>query len=145
MSKKSSKEKKLRRKQVLEDSLKKENAKFDIIRLLKTESLETKPDYGDFLKKYVKEIRILINYSKITVYPVYDFSVLKIMIDFLDNHQILVEFNNATFRCSLWYGIEEIEITESDVKVLDNFVCQLKKFGFLNNFSNADVLKLQNN
>ena len=141
MPKKSSKEKKLRRKQALEDSLKKENTKFDIISLLKTESLKTKPEYGDFLKKYVKEIRILNNYSKITVYPIYDFSALKIMIDFLDSHQILVELSNTTFRCSLWYGIEEVDITESDAKVLDNFDCQLRKFGFLSNFSNADVLK----
>lgn len=49
MSKRSTKEKKLRKKMRLESSIKENDTQFDIMDLLKTTNMETKPNMGKFL------------------------------------------------------------------------------------------------
>lgn len=139
MSKKSSKERKLKRKRRLEESVSRDDVKFDVFRLLAEEPLKTKPDVGQFLSKFVKEIRVLPSPQKIWVYPVFDYSVSKVMVEFADGQHLLAESGIRSFRTSLWKDLKETVVSERQRKSLDGFISTLNGYGFLGRFSNAEA------
>lgn len=140
MSNKSSKDRKARRKMRLEESLKSEGVSVDVVGLIESEPTRTKPEIGQFLSKFVKEIRLLAQPPKVTVYPRFSYFASRIMIDFVGDAHILVAFKGKAFETSLWKGIEEIETTNSQMNAMRKFVCALSRYGFLGKFENQDSI-----
>ena len=125
MSRKSTEEKKLRRKRNQEKEILEDKIEFDILDILRNSSLETKPEVGEFLKKYIKTIRILVEHQKITIYPVTQYSISKVFVDFLDGHQIISVFSASPRQYYLYKGLEEIELNEKEMKYVIAFIEKL--------------------
>ena len=80
----------LKQKAKLQEELKEEKLKFDILNLLKTEHIDTKPNMAKFLKQHVSSIRTL-NWSKMQLYPTFKYEVTKISVRFLDDHELIFD------------------------------------------------------
>jgi len=88
---------------------------------------------GEFLKEYVKSIRVMVQHSKVMIYPVQRFDIGKVFIDFLDGHQIVSDFSKSEREYFLYHGIEEIDMKEKERKLVIMFVQKLQEFSFIHN------------
>lgn len=130
------KDKKIKRKQKLENIVKEEEISYDIIRLLNTERMDSKPNIGKFLQSYVKEIRIF-NSTKITVYPVFGYKIDKVFVKFLDGHELIWDCNankSEGFETPEFYyydRCDEIELKKKDIETIKGFFDFLIQFKFI--------------
>lgn len=135
---KNKKLKKEKKKQKQAEKLQQELTKFDVIKLLKTNQLDTKPKTAQFLNKYVKNITAVISNGKVQFYPILSYSIPKIFVKFLDGHELIYQIDDKLQlkeKIYLYYNLDEIEIKQNDliyVEKLFNAVIQFK-FVLLNN------------
>ena len=136
MSKRSTKEKKLRKKMRLESSIKENDTQFDIMDLLKTTNMETKPNMGKFLQEHVKIIRIF-NPKKIQVYPTFEYEIAKVFVKFLDGHELIMDCHAnkcpgfETQEFFLYFNCEEIEMNQKEMELVKQFFQRLFEFKFV--------------
>lgn len=94
-----------------------------MIYLLRTEQLDTKPNFAKFLKERVKEIRGLTT-SKVAYYPAFDYELSKVFVKFLDGHELIFDlksdgkFTPIFYYC---YNLDEIELKKADENAVELF------------------------
>lgn len=128
------KEKRAKAKEKAQAQIKEDNVKFDVIQLLKTNQLDTKPNMGKFLKQYVKLIRGLNSNSKISFYPSYEFSISKVFVKFLDGHELIYDMNAVDGKQDkffLCFEIEELQLKKKDIDEIEKFFNFLLQFKFV--------------
>lgn len=128
------KDKKKKQKQIEKrlEKVEQQQIEFDIIMLLKTELLDTKPNFAKFLKEYVKDIRCY-NSQKIQFYPIYKYELSKVFVKFLDGHELIYDIHALTDQskyCML-KNIDEEQIKEKDILVVKKFFDLLFQFKFV--------------
>ena len=137
MSRHTKERKKAKQKAKLEQIVKNEQIKYDVLQLLETERMDSKPNLGKFLKDYVKEIRIY-NTNKITVYPEFHYELSKVFVRFLDDHELIKDYHAnkspgfETPEFYLYDGCSEIELTKKkELLVIEQFFNYLEQFKFI--------------
>lgn len=132
---KTKKEKKVKKKQKQIEKIHAENQKFDIIGLLKTEQLDTKPNFAKFLDSYVERISVVVNHGKIQFYPTVECSFPKIFVLFLDKHELMYSKDvlpGKQHYC-LYDDENEIVLSQKDVQLVEVFFQHLLEFKFVKN------------
>ena len=119
--------------QKLQEELNKEQIKFNIVQLLKTERQDSKPNLGKFLKGYVKEIRCS-NLGKISFYPSFKYDLSKIFVRFLDGHELIYDMKSDGKFAPIYYmydGTDEEELSAKDIESIKAFFGFLLQFRFV--------------
>lgn len=126
------KRKEKKRKQ-LEAKLAEEQVKFDILKLLEEEPLDTKPNMAKFLKEHVEMIRGLCQ-NKIKFYPNFKYELSKVFVKFLDGHELIYDMltdGKFTPKFYFCYNFDEIELKDSDIPIIEQFFRYLMAFKFI--------------
>ena len=119
--------------QKLQEELNKEQIKFNIVQLLKTERQDSKPNLGKFLKCYVKEIRCS-NSGKISFYPSFKYDLSKIFVRFLDGHELIYDMKSDGKFAPIYYmydGTDEEELSAKDIEPIKALFDLLLQFSFV--------------
>lgn len=134
---KNKKDKKKKKKQKQVEQVQTEKTCFDIISLLKTQQLDTKPNMAKFLDQYVEYIRGLVSNSKIVFYPTLQYSITKIFVKFLDGHELLYTKNvlPGSPKYYMYDGLKEVQLKEKELELIEVFFKYLLEFRFV---SSAD-------
>lgn len=85
---------------------------FDVIALLKSNNMDTKPNFAKFLETYVRDIRMCIG-GKVQFFPSLKYEARKVFVTFLDGHELIyyIEVDYPTQpRYYMEYNMEEIEL-----------------------------------
>ena len=130
---KSKKEKKAKKKQKQLEKVQAEKKKFDIIELLKTEQLDTKPNFAKFLDAYVERIAVVVNNGKIQFYPTIECSFPKILVRFLDKQELMYSehvLQGQQHYC-LYDDLVEIKLKQEELQLIEDFFSYLQKFKFI--------------
>ena len=101
----------------LEAKLAEEQVKFDILKLLKEEQLDTKPNMAKFLKDHVELIRGLCK-SKLKFYPTFKYELSKVFVKFLDGHELIYDMltdGKFTPKFYFCYKLDEIALKDNDI------------------------------
>lgn len=127
------KEKRKKQKQKLEAEIKEERKVFDVFGLLKGWNIDTKPNMAKFLKEHVKYIRGN-PVTKPEFYPAFELPVNKYFVKFLDDHEFIINLGRRD-KIEFWfcYGINNEEMTPSELKLAKEFFAKLFELGFLPN------------
>ena len=126
------KRKEKKRKQ-LEAKLAEEQVKFDILKLLEEEQLDTKPNMAKFLKDHVEMIRCLCK-SKLQFYPTFKYELSKVFVKFLDGHELIYDMKSDGKFAQIYYmydGTDEEELSTKDVEPVKAFFDYLLQFRFV--------------
>lgn len=108
--------------------------KFDIIKLLKEEQLDTKPNVAKFLQSHVKNIKAVISNGKVQFWPSAKYQVSKVFVTFLDGHELIfyaTQVIPTLPRYYLYDGVDEIELKQCNVPFVEAFFDALTKFKFV--------------
>lgn len=130
------KDKKIKQKQKLENIVKEEQKKFNILELLSNERQDSKPNLGKFLSEYVKDIRCF-NGNKIQFYPVFRYDIAKVFVKFLDGHELIFDKNAnkslgfETPEFYLYDGCSEVELKKKDIEIIRQFFNYIEEFKFI--------------
>lgn len=95
--------------------------KFDILKLLEEEQLDTKPNMAKFLKDHVELIRCLCK-SKLQFYPTFKYELSKVFVKFLDGHELIYDMltdGKFTPKFYFCYNFDEIELKDSDIPIIE--------------------------
>ena len=133
MSKHSTEEKK-KRKQKHVAKLQQETQnkeKLDVLRLLREERQDSKPNFGKFLKSYVACISTSIGDSKIQLYPVFSYKLRKVFVKFADRQELIKVYNSTEPTFYLYDGVEEKDLIDKDIKLIAQFFVWLETFEFV--------------
>ena len=91
--------------------------------LLRTENLDTKPNFAKFLENYVHDIRVCVG-GKMQFYPTLKYNTRKVFFTFLDGHELIyyvkVDFPNQT-RYYLEYKMNDVEMKPRDYELVQRF------------------------
>lgn len=130
-AKKKKEKKLLKQKAKIQEELAKEKERFDVLMLLKTEHLDTKPNMAKFLKERVSSIRSL-NWSKIDFYPEFKYDVHKLSVRFLDGHELICDKTQQDNegKYSMFYEVDEVAIKQKDYAPIAQFFTYLEQFKF---------------
>lgn len=127
------KARKEKQRQKLQEELQEEQVKFNIVQLLKTERLDSKPNLGKFLKDYVKEIRCSDS-GKITFYPNFKYDLSRVFVKFLDGHELIYYMKSDGKFAPIYYmydGADEKELSAKDIEPIKAFFSYLLQFRFV--------------
>ena len=83
MSKKSKLERKEKKQQRKQQEVQENKVVFDVIALLKSNNMDTKPNFAKFLETYVRDIRMCIG-GKVQFFPSLKYEARKVFVTFLD-------------------------------------------------------------
>lgn len=127
------KDRRKKQKEKLETAVKEERISFDVLALLASEKTDTKPNMGKFLKAYVKEIRGLIPNGKISFYPMFEYSVSRTFVRFLDGHEFVWDMSKEKPEDAYFFysGTDELPLTQKGYSALKEFFVRLLEFGFV--------------
>lgn len=117
----------------LEAKLVEEKVKFDVLKLLKEQLLDTKPNMAKFLKEHVEMIRGLCQ-NKIKFYPNFKYELSKVFVKFLDGHELIYDMltdGKFTPKFYFCYQLDEIELKDKDIQTLEQFFQNLLNFKFV--------------
>lgn len=117
----------------LEAKLAEEQVKFDILKLLEEEQLNTKPNMAKFFKDYVEMIRGFNN-GKILFYPNFKYELTKIIVKFLDGHELIYDMmtdGKFTPKYCLCYYFDVEELKDKDVQLIEEFFKNILNFKFV--------------
>ena len=117
----------------LEAKLAEEKVKFDVLKLLKEQQLDTKPNMAKFLKEHVEMIRGLCQ-NKIKFYPNFKYELSKVFVKFLDGHELIYDMltdGKFTPKFYFCYKLDEIALKDNDIQLIDSFFQMLLKFKFV--------------
>lgn len=130
---KNKKDKKKKKKQKQVEHVQTEKTCFDIISLLKTQQLDTKPNMAKFLDQYVEYIRGLVSNSKIVFYPTFQYEITKVFVKFLDSHELLYTKNvlSGSPNYYLYDGLTEVQLKEKELELIEMFFKYLLEFKFV--------------
>lgn len=130
---KNKKDKKKKKKQKQVEQIQTEKTCFDIISLLKTQQLDTKPNMAKFLDQYVEYIRGLVSNSKIVFYPTFQYEITKVFVKFLDSHELLYTKNvlSGSPNYYLYDGLTEVQLKEKELELIEMFFKYLLEFKFV--------------
>ena len=130
---KNKKDKKKKKKQKQVEQIQTEKTCFDIISLLKTQQLDTKPNMAKFLDQYVEYIRGLVSNSKIVFYPTFQYEITKVFVKFLDSHELLYTKNvlSGSSNYYLYDGLTEVQLKEKELELIEMFFKYLLEFKFV--------------
>ena len=130
---KNKKDKKKKKKQKQVEQIQTEKTCFDIISLLKTQQLDTKPNMAKFLDQYVEYIRGLVSNSKIVFYPTSQYEITKAFVKFLDSHELLYTKNvlSGSPNYYLYDGLTEVQLKEKELELIEMFFKYLLEFKFV--------------
>ena len=130
---KNKKDKKKKKKQKQVEQVQTEKTCFDIISLLKTQQLDTKPNMAKFLDQYVEYIRGLVSNSKIVFYPTFQYEITKVFVKFLDSHELLYIKNvlSGSPNYYLYDGLTEVQLKEKELELIEMFFKYLLEFKFV--------------
>lgn len=130
---KNKKDKKKKKKQKQVEQVQTEKTCFDIISLLKTQQLDTKPNMAKFLDQYVEYIRGLVSNSKIVFYPTFQYEITKVFVKFLDSHELLYTKNvlSGSPNYYLYDGLTEVQLKEKELELIEMFFKYLLEFKFV--------------
>ena len=133
------KDKKQKKKERQAEQAKSEKACFDIVQLLSTEQIDTKPNLAKFLDTYVKDIHASIGSSKISFYPNYRYELAKLFVRFLDGHELVYILNTLPNGQNyfLYDGVDEQTLTHKDIVVVEKFFNFLFDFKFISTERNS--------
>ena len=126
------KRKEKKRKQ-LEAKLVEEQVKFNILKLLEEEQLDTKPNMAKFLDQYVEYIRGLVSNSKIVFYPTLQYEITKVFVKFLDSHELIYTKNvlSGSPNYYMYDGLTEVQLKEKELELIEMFFKYLLEFKFV--------------
>jgi hypothetical protein len=126
------KDRRKQQKERLQVAVKQEKIVFDVLNLIRTEQIDTKPNMGKFLKQYVKGIRGVNASGKMTFYPSVEYRTTKVIVQFMDEHDFVfngeAEKPEDRYYCS--FGVDEVKLKQKDYEYLERFFDLLRKFGF---------------
>ena len=130
-SKKDKKKKKQKQKQL--EQISSDQQKFDIISLLSSEQLDTKPNFAKFLDNYVEIISVVVSNGKIHFYPTTKYSFSKVLVRFLDKHELIYEKNVLPGHPHyyMYDDLIEIPLKQTDIQLIEMFFSFLQQFGFI--------------
>ena len=130
---KNKKDKKKKKKQKQVEHVQTEKTCFDIISLLKTQQLDTKPNMAKFLDQYVEYIRGLVSNSKIVFYPTFQYEITKVFVKFLDSHELLYTkyVLSGSPNYYLYDGLTEVQLKEKELELIEMFFKYLLEFKFV--------------
>ena len=130
---KNKKDKKKKKKQKQVEQVQTEKTCFNIISLLKTQQLDTKPNMAKFLDQYVEYIRGLVSNSKIVFYPTFQYEITKVFVKFLDSHELLYTKNvlSGSPNYYLYDGLTEVQLKEKELELIEMFFKYLLEFKFV--------------
>lgn len=117
----------------LEAKLIEEKVKFDIIKLLEVEQLDTKPNMAKFLKEHVEMIRGFCS-NKIQFYPTFKYQLSRIFVKFLDGHELIYDMNSDGKFAPiyyLYYKTDEEQINDKDIPYVKQFFDFILQFKFV--------------
>lgn len=132
------KDKKQKKKQKQFEKIKEVQKKFDILELLKTENIDTKPNFAKFLDQYVERIAAVVKNGKIQFYPVEECSLIKVLVMFLDKHELIYDENvlQGHSHYYMYDDLVEIPLTQNDISLIENFFNLLFQFKFVHSLKN---------
>ena len=130
---KNKKDKKKKKKQKQVEQVQTEKTCFDIISLLKTQQLDTKPNMAKFLDQYVEYIRGLVSNSKIVFYPTLQYEITKVFVKFLDSHELIYTKNvlSGSPNYYMYDGLTEVQLKEKELELIEMFFKYLFEFKFV--------------
>ena len=133
MSRKSNSERKESKKRRQREEVQENQEVFDVLALLRSENLDTKPNFAKFLEKYVHDIRTCVG-GKMQFYPTLKYNTRKVFVTFLDGHELIyyhkVDFPNQT-RYYLEWKMEDVEMKPRDYELVQRFFELLIQFKFV--------------
>lgn len=130
---KNKKDKKKKKKQKQLEQVQAEQKKFDIIELLKTEQLDTKPNFAKFLDTYVEKITAVVNNGKAQFYPVLQYALTKVFVKFLDGHE-LIYIETVLPEQPHYYlydGMDEVQLKQKEIDLVEKFFSYIWEFKFV--------------
>ena len=136
-----------RKRAELQKKIQEEEVKFDVMYLLRTEQLDTKPNFAKFLKERVKEIRGLTT-SKVVYYPAFDYELSRVFVKFLDGHELIFDLKSDGKFAPIFYycyNLDEIELKKADEKAVELFFQRLFEFKFVSDTSKATAQLVHKN
>lgn len=126
--------KKEKKKQKKLEEAQAQSVQFDIINLLKTSLLDTKPNVAKFLDTYVKDIRVSIDNGKIQFYPTLSYTITRVFVKFLDGHELIaypkVE-SNLVPQYVMYNSLDEVELTIRQIEYVQKLFDAITNFGFI--------------
>ena len=130
---KNKKDKKNKKKQKQLEQVQAEQKKFDIIELLKTEQLDTKPNFAKFLDQYVERIAAVVSTGKIQFYPTMQYQLSKIFVRFLDKHELIyiVEVISGQSHYYMYDDLNEVPMKLKEIELVEKFFNYLLQFKFV--------------
>ena len=130
---KSKKDKKEKKKQKQLQKLQQNTQKFDILDLIRTEQIDTKPNFAKFLDQYVERISVVVDNGKIQFYPTVRYSFPKILVRFLDKHELIYDKNGlgGHEHYYMFDDLTEIQLNQKDEETVKSFFDFLLGFNFL--------------
>lgn len=131
---KNKKSKKEKKKQKQLEQVKKDEIKYDLLYLLKTEQLDTKPNVAKFLNAYVSDIHVAISNCKVQYYPTFKFTISKIFVRFLDGHELIYFVKNTlpeSQQYFMYFNLDEHELKPKEVELVKKFFEQIIAFKFV--------------
>ena len=127
------KKQKQKQKQKQLEQVQSEQKKFDVIELLKTEHLDTKPNFAKFLDTYVERIAAVVSNGKMQFYPTVQYSLPKIFVRFLDKHEFIymAEVLPDKPHYYMYDDLEEIPLKPKELELVEKFFNYLIQFKFV--------------
>jgi len=126
------KDRKLKQREKAQAAVREDNIEFDVLRPLRTENTDTKPNMGKFLKQYVKDVRALPK-GMISFYPRFSYETTRVFVAFLDGHELMYDPSKLKpedmYVCT--YRYEDAELKQKDLDSLKSFFRKLFEFKFV--------------
>ena len=120
-----------RRLQESQTAEEKEEIKYNIIELLRTERQDSKPNLAKFLKEYVHDIRTSFD-TKVQFWPSLKYKITRVYVRFFDGHMLIWnKVKDFGPDCYLYDGLDEKELTEKQSEVIMQFFTYLWEFKFV--------------
>ena len=136
---KSKKDKKKKKKQKRLEQVQSEQKKFDILELLRAEQLDAKPFFAKFLDQYVERIAAVVKTGKIQFYPIEEYHLSKILVLFLDKHELIYEEDilQGKQHYYMYDDLVEIQLKPNEMQLVENFFKLLFQFKFIHSPENS--------
>ena len=127
------KKQKQKQKQKQLEQVQSEQKKFDVIELLKTEHLDTKPNFAKFLNTYVERISAVVSNGKTQFYPILHYTLPKVFVKFLDGHELMYMENVLPEHPHyyLYDGVDDVPLKQKDIELVEKFFNYMWEFKFI--------------
>ena len=128
------KDKKQQKKQKQLEQVKSSHQVFDVIEILNSQKLDTKPNVTKFLNQYVGCITAVVSTGKVQCYPKIKYALSKVFVKFLDGHELVWYVKNEIPHSQsffLYFGIDEEKLSADGMLAAESLFNALVQFKFV--------------